>query len=177
MALGERLTPTLFDKLVANIELAGLTENDDDKVAFTRESLRFYSLPKLERFNEAALRTTLRRDLAWLLNTTFFGASVDLEHYPEIQKSVLNFGVPDLAGRALSRRVILQRAREIRRAIQDFEPRIDPTSLRVEPVEEELSGSRVTFLIEGEVVTSMNSFGVAFRTEMDVEIASVEIKE
>ena len=64
-----------------------------------RERLQFYSVPKLERFNEAALRATVRRELAWLLNTTNFGATADLEPYPHVATSVLNYGISDLAGK------------------------------------------------------------------------------
>ena len=131
-AVKQRLTPTLFDKLVADVDMAGLREEDGSAPVIAREAFRFYTVPQLERFNEAALRATVRREIAWLLNTTNFGATQELEAFPRVQTSVINYGLPDLTGKALGRRALMQRAREIRAAIRDFEPRIDPNTLDVE---------------------------------------------
>jgi type VI secretion system protein ImpF len=43
-------------------------------------------------------RAQVRRDLAWLLNTANLAAVLDLDEYPEVADSVVNFGVPDIAG-------------------------------------------------------------------------------
>src|SRR4051812_6761638 len=115
MATGARLTPTVFDKLVADVEISGLRSNEVPEVM--SEVMRYYPVAEINRFGEAALRATVKRDLAWLLNTTQFGARGELEGYSEVQTSVLNYGVPDLAGRSLHTRTVLDRAREIRTAI------------------------------------------------------------
>ena len=99
MATGARFTPTLFDKLVADVEISGLQSTDTAGIA--SEVMRYYPVPEINRFGEAALRATVKRDLAWLLNTTQFGARGELEGFTEVQTSVLNYGVPDLAGRSL----------------------------------------------------------------------------
>lgn len=182
MAIAERLTPTLFDKLVADLQISGLTNQSgkgeaDALPAVVRENFRFYSVPNLERFNERALKDTVKRELGWLLNTTQFAATTDLEPYPEVATSVLNYGVPDLAGRTLTHRVILQRAREIRRAIQLFEARIDADSLRVEPTANEDGSHQVIFVIEGDITNATRAFPAQFRTKVDAEIAAVEVHD
>ena len=48
------------------------------------------------------LRESVRRDLSWLFNTGNLAATDDLENYPEVQRSTVNFGLPDLAGRTVS---------------------------------------------------------------------------
>ena len=76
-----RLNPTLFDKLVADLEIEGLRENENERRRMADlggSVMRFYTVPRIERFNEAALRTTVRRELSWLLNTTNLGAVEDL---------------------------------------------------------------------------------------------------
>ena len=122
MAAASRLNPTLFDKLVADLEIEGLREPENDRrgAAASTSAMRFYTVPRIERFNEAALRSTVRRELSWLLNTTNLGAVQDLTPYPEVRTSVLNYGVPDLAGKALTKRVVQTRARDIRDAIRAF---------------------------------------------------------
>jgi len=84
-----RLNPTLFDKLVADLEIEGLRESDNARrtADLGGSVMRFYTVPRIERFNEAALRTTVRRELSWLLNTTNLGAVEDLTPYPEVRTS------------------------------------------------------------------------------------------
>ena len=174
----ETLTPTLFDKLVGGLTIAGLTDQSDDKEErIAREQFRNYAIPDLNRFNEKAMRQTLRRDLAWLLNTTNLGASVDLEDYPNVVTSVLKFGVPDLAGQAASRTVIRRRAREIRKAILTFEPRFEEAGLRVEPLDEIEKINSVTYVISGDIGSAVRAMPVKFKTDVDAEIASVDVRE
>ena len=177
MAVKQRLTPSLFDKLVADLEISGLSNSEGEAAQVSRENFKHYSVPKLERFNEAALRATVRRELAWLLNTTNIEALEDLDPYPQVQTSVLNYGVPDLAGKALTRRVILQRAREIRKAIRLFEPRFDRESLTVEPGHEDDKPNALVFVIHGDITAAVQSLPVKFRTEIEPETAAVDVRE
>jgi type VI secretion system protein ImpF len=173
-----RLNPTLFDKLVTDLELAGLRDEGEDapRIDF-RSSLRFYTVPKVERFNETALKNTVRREINWLLNTTNLGATTDLDPYPEVKSSVLNYGVPDLAGKVLTKRVIQARAREIREAIINFEPRMDPTHLDVEPISTLERENAVTFLIRGDITAAVQAMPVEFKTDVEVDTASVVVRE
>ncbi len=177
MSVSSRINPTIFDKLIADTDMAGLHDNKVDSGISSRETLRYYSVPKLERFNEQALKATVRRDLAWLLNTTNLGAVVDLEPFPAVETSVLNFGVPDLAGKAISHRVIIQRAREIRAAIRAFEPRIDEASLVVEPAPHGERENSVTYLITGDITAAVNALPVRLRTDIEADTAAVTVRE
>ena len=175
--LKQRLTPTLFDKLVADIEISGLRDEKTENPEVFREAMRFYAVPRLERFGEAALRATIRRDLAWLLNTTNLGAIQDLSPYPHVRTSVLNYGVPDLAGKSLHRRTILHRAREIRDAIRVFETRLEPESLVVEPSGGSDAGNSITFVIRGDISSATKVMPVYFHTELEADTASVAVSE
>jgi type VI secretion system protein ImpF len=177
MAVTQRLTPTLFDKLVADLEISGLRDEESDAPDVAPEKFRHYSVPKLERFNEAALRATIRRDLAWLLNTTNLESLVDLEPFPQVQASVLNYGLSDLAGRTLNHRAILARAREIRRAIRLFEPRLSRDSLTVDVSADEGTVNALTFLIQGDITAAAQVMPVKFRTEVEAETAAVNVRE
>ncbi|HEX8555033.1 MAG TPA: type VI secretion system baseplate subunit TssE [Sphingomonas sp.] len=177
MAVKQRLTPTLFDKLVADVEMSGMREDDTKTPTIARENFRYYTVPRLERFNEAALRATVRRELAWLLNTTNYGALNELAPYPRVQTSVLNYGVPDLAGKVAGRRMLMQRAREIRNAIRTFEPRLEPERLIVEPMEHAERPNAVTFVIQGDITAAAHAMPVKFHTHVDAESASVDVQE
>jgi type VI secretion system protein ImpF len=175
--MASRINPTLFDKLVGGLALDGLITDQDGDGEANRESMRHYSVPRLERFNEEALRNTVRRELAWLLNTTNLDAVVDLEPYPQVQTSVLNYGVPDLAGKTLDRRVVLQRARDIRTAIRTFEPRIDEASLVVEPSEDRERENAITYIIHADVRSAVRALPVKFRTDIEADTSAVTVRD
>jgi type VI secretion system protein ImpF len=177
MAVTQRLTPTLFDKLVADLDISGMRDMSDEMPNVAREKFRYYSVPRLERFNEAALRATILRDLAWLFNTTNLESIVDLEEFPLVAESVLNFGLSDLAGRTLNRRAVLARAREIRRAIRLFEPRLSRDGLTVDPLEDDESPHSLTYLIQGDITAAAQVMPVKFRTEIEAETATVNVRE
>jgi type VI secretion system protein ImpF len=172
-----RINPTLFDKLVADLELEGLRDTDTASVQPDGNQLRFFSVPRIERFNEAALRTTVRRELNWLLNTTNLGATQDLDPYPEVKTSVLNFGVPDMAGKLLQRRVVQTRAKDIRDAIKAFEPRIDPKRLDVEAQVLKEKPNAVTYVIRGDVTSAVNALPVMFKTDVEIDTGATTVRE
>jgi len=177
MPVKHRLTPTLYDKLVADLEISGMRDMSDEAPEVSREKFRYYSVPRLERFNETALRATIRRDLAWLLNTTNLESLVDLERYPHVKESVLNYGLSDLAGRTLNRRTVLARAREIRRAIRIFEPRLSREGLTVDPIEQEDDPHALLFLIQGDITAAAQVMPVKFKTEVEAETLAVNVRE
>lgn len=182
MAVKPRLTPTLFDKLVADTQISGLSKSaadtvDVEKMEITQDAFRFYSVPKLERFNEAALRMTIKREVAWLLNTVAFDVNGVLDAYPQVKTSVINYGVPDLAGKVNTRRGVVARAREIRKAIHTFEPRIAPDSLVVEPGDNRERSNTVTYQIRGDITAAANAMPIKLRTDIDADLATVTVTE
>jgi type VI secretion system protein ImpF len=102
---------------------------------------------------ESMLRREVSRDLDALLNTVALDATVDMEHAPHVRKSILNFGIPDIAVRTIDENGVNEIPEEIRTAIINYEPRIAANSLRiardkeVDPVE-----LKIRFVIRGELV-------------------------
>ena len=70
------------------------------------------------------LRDYVCRDVAALLNCANLEAVTDLDAYPHVQSSVLNFGMPSLAGKAARSADPQQIAAAIEAAIRRFEPRL-----------------------------------------------------
>ncbi|HMO74226.1 MAG TPA: type VI secretion system baseplate subunit TssE [Sphingopyxis sp.] len=166
----------MFDKLAADSDIGGQAVAEGMPTV-SREEFRNFAIPNLERFTEASLRATIRRDLAWLLSTLSLESSMNLDHRPHVRASVLNYGVRDFAGRAQSRRAVLAQAREIREAILRFEPRLDPSSLRVEPTADLDDPGKIGFTIEAEIRGAANQLPVRFRTTIDTDTAAVEVAE
>src|SRR5712675_2404929 len=102
---------------------------------------------------ESMLRREVSRDLDALLNTVALDATVDMENAPHVRKSILNFGLSDIAIHTIDENSVEEIPDEIRTAIVNYEPRIAADTLRIErdnqvdPVE-----LKIRFVIRGELV-------------------------
>ena len=157
----ERLFPSLLDRL---------TDDQPEKSVEARDQ-RVFSVHKL--------RAAVLRDLAWLLNTCHLAASEDLEGHPEVLKSVVNYGIPDLTGKTVSGLELLDVQRALRKAILDFEPRIIASTLQVRGDKDEDSplSSSLVFEIEGELWAKPFPERLYLRSELDLETGTVNIHE
>jgi type VI secretion system protein ImpF len=177
---GLKVNPTLFDKLITDDRLADVFEEGRSSMGTMDPNttlLRFRAAPQIERFNESALRATVRRELNWLLNTTNFAATTDLSPYPQVQSSVVNYGVPDLTGRVSTARAVQSRADEIREAITVFEPRIDAEKLSVEPHANIARDNAISFIIRGDVTSAVKAMPVEFVADVEVETGAAVVRE
>jgi type VI secretion system protein ImpF len=157
----ERLQPALLDRLT------------DEEPTLTREP------PDRRVMSKSRLRQAVLRDLAWLFNSTK-PAVDDLLQSPHVQRSVLNFGLPALSGRAASSLDVTELERTIRQAILDFEPRILPGSLEVKALalENALDHHNVIGVqIRGELWAQPVPLELLVRTEIDLETGRVEIAD
>jgi type VI secretion system protein ImpF len=161
LSLQEKLQPALLDRL---------TDDEPDKKAESRAK-RVLSLNRL--------KSCVLRDLAWLLNCGNLEVTEDLEDLPEVQKSVLNYGVPDLAGKTVSATEVSELEREIRDAILNFEPRIlaDTLTVRVSLNREAMSTKTMSFVIEGQLWAQPLPLSLFLSTDLDLETGSATIKE
>jgi type VI secretion system protein ImpF len=114
-----------------------------------------------------ALKNAVLRDLDWLLNTRRIAEPAP-DGYPETQRSVYHFGLPDITSLPWGSEVVHRRLlRQIEECIQRFEPRL--TSVRVSPVEEKDGGHRhVRFMVEGLLRVEPNPERVAFDTVLEI---------
>ena len=122
------------------------------------------------------LREIIRRDLGWLLNTSNLESEHDLEGRPNVARSVLNYGIPELAGSiaTIGRAVEIRQA--IRQAIERFEPRIIPETLEVDMRQENVgSGAVISFDIRGELWAEPVPVDLYLRTALDVTTGEVTV--
>ena len=157
----ERLQPSLLDRL---------TDDERDKKQESRDK-RVLSLGRL--------REGVRRDLAWLLNTGYLASTEDLAPYPEVSHSVLNYGIPDLAGATASSADLGSMERLIRQALLDFEPRLLRNSLRVRATidHNQMTRNALTFVIEGELWAQPVPLHLLLKSEIDLESGAVKVTE
>jgi type VI secretion system protein ImpF len=157
----ERLQPSLLDRL---------TDDEPDSVRESSDK-RVLSPQKL--------RESVRRDLAWLFNTSSLAAIQDLSAYPEVERSGVNFGIPDLAGKPASSIDTTSLLRAIRRAIWDFEPRLLRNTVRVQVVAnpDQHSVNAMCMTIEADLWSQPLPLRLYLRTELNLEDGEARVTE
>ncbi|NNF06754.1 MAG: type VI secretion system baseplate subunit TssE [Candidatus Eisenbacteria bacterium] len=157
----ERLQPSLLDRL---------TDDEPHKTVESRDK-RVLSLNRL--------RDSVMRDLAWLLNTGCLAQLEDLEDYPEVQHSVLNYGMIDLAGGMLSSTDVKAVEKSLKQALLDFEPRInrDTLRIRVTKADDVMNKNAVTFHIQGELWAQPVPLRLFLKTDVDIETGNVRVTD
>lgn len=157
----ERLQPSLLDRLT-------------DDAPDVREESRDQRVLSPRR-----LKACVIRDLEWLLNTCDLDSVQDLTAYPSVADSVVNFGMPDLAGRTVSGLDVLTLEHGLRRVIQRFEPRILRNTLSIRAVvdEREQSQNAIRFDIEGELWGTPMPQQLYLKTRVDLESGEVRVAE
>jgi type VI secretion system protein ImpF len=157
----EHLQPVLLDRL---------TDDEPDKKLEPRDQ----RVISKRRMREAVLR-----DLAWLFNTTRLDADMDPVTLPFARRSVINFGLPALAGTTASSIEIADVERAMRQAILDFEPRILPSSLQVRAVDADplQHHNLIGVEISGQLWAFPVYVDLLVRTEIDLETGQVQIAD
>lgn len=160
-SLKERLQPSLLDRL---------TDHHPEK---NKESTAQQSMSQKE-FKDAVIR-----DLGWLLNSVSLDVCVDLESYPEVEHSVLNYGLPDISGHTSSTINVKTIESSLKHAIRDFEPRIIRNSLRVKVHSNpsDMSHNSLVFEIEGAVFGQPSPFQIVLRSELNLECGEFSVTE
>ncbi|MBC8720711.1 type VI secretion system baseplate subunit TssE [Paraburkholderia sp. 31.1] len=157
----ERLQPSLLDRLT-DFDPAQREESREQRVIAA-----------------ARLREYVTRDIAWLLNCTRHWSSDELTGFAQVGNSVLNFGIPDLAGAALSGIDAELLQNRIRSALLDFEPRLIASTVQVSvEVDEARMGSRsLRFLIEADMWANPMPLSLYLRTDVDLETGEFHVSQ
>lgn len=125
----------------------------------------------------AALHQSVRRDLEWLLNTRRLYKPIG-EDYPELQHSLLAYGVPDIT--SLGRDAPATRARllsHIEEAIALFEPRLSNVRVMIVEGGAEQGGLRqVHFRIQAMLLADPEPVRVSFDTLVDRSTGGFDVE-
>jgi type VI secretion system protein ImpF len=128
------------------------------------------------RVSMVRLRECVCRDLATLLSSTSIDAAYDLTALPDVQRSVLNYGMPSLAGRAVRSLDLPRIARIVEDTIRHFEPRL--THVRVTPdTERDADEHEFHLRIDAELWSQPASQRVVLRTRISTESGQATITD
>jgi type VI secretion system protein ImpF len=121
------------------------------------------------------LKASVLRDLAWLLNTTSL-LDADATLHTPAGTSVVNFGLPALAGNSASNVDLSALEALIQQAIATFEPRILRHTLRVRArATAEMNHNALSFEIEGDLWAQPVPLRLMLQTDLDLETGHVRV--
>jgi type VI secretion system protein ImpF len=157
--LFERLQPSLLDRLTDNAP-EETKESRSDRVIDIRR-----------------LREIVQRDLSFLLNTYNNSIEIDPDLYPNAARSVLSYGVQDIAGGYATGDRVENTRTSFRRAIECFEPRIRQGSVdvRLRLKEGEETTPTVSFDIRADMWAEPVPMELYLRTDVDLTTGDVNI--
>lgn len=158
LTMQERLQPSLLDRLTDN-------EPNNPQEAADR---RVMSLSQL--------KASVLRDLAWLFNTSSLFDPESAAQMPA-GTSVLNFGMPPLAGHTASSIDVQAVEALLVETIATYEPRILKGSLRIRAQLEsgEMNHNALSFEIEGDLWAEPVPLRLLLSTALDLETGHVKV--
>lgn len=158
----ERLQPSLLDRLT------------DDAPTRRGESHDARTL------TQSQLRASVLRNLSCLFNAVRLDDGIALEAYPQVRRSVLNYGLPPLAGRVASGLKLRELERELRQAILHFEPRLIADTVQVTAIADGKDinhHNTVTFRIDAHLWAQPAPVELCLHTALDLESGQCTVAE
>ena len=153
----ERLQPSLLDRLADDEPYKKVESREQRVLSFQR------------------LKKSVVRDIEWLLNAGCLESTLDLQNYPQVKQSVLNYGIPDLTGTTASNVDPTALERMLRQRILDFEPRLLARSLKVR-VTNKNEHNTIIIEIEGEMWSQPLPERLYLKTILDLELGDFKVK-
>jgi type VI secretion system protein ImpF len=155
----ERLQPSLLDRLT-DLARERADESREERV-----------------ITASRLRECVTRDIGWLLNCTRHWSSEQLAEHPHVDNSVLNFGIPDLTGTALSSVDASVLENRIRAALINFEPRLvaSTVQVRVNLDDSRMDSRSLSFRIEAQMWAQPLPLSLYLRTDLDLETGEFRV--
>lgn len=127
--------------------------------------------------SESGLRREVSRDVTSLMNTTNLHSIEDLTDFPDVRRSILNYGIPDLAHRTIDEDRLTDIAGEIQTALTDFEPRLARDSIRVR--RDDTIGAEellLRFHVSADLLCQPVNVPVEFLADIDFDTGKIKIE-
>jgi type VI secretion system protein ImpF len=125
---------------------------------------------------ERALQSEVADDMASLLSHVSFDSSINLTEFSYVQKSILNFGFPDIASRSIDE---LERADldgEIGEILKIYEPRLIASTLRVaRDASVDKSRLQIRYLVRSDLACRPLNIPVEFVADVDVTTGKIQL--
>jgi type VI secretion system protein ImpF len=159
-SIGDRLTPCILDKLL------------DYEPKIQSEGIASRTLTKNQ------YRVSVLRDVQWLLNSINSASEIDYTGFKHAAQSVINFGLPPLAGQRFSELDWTSLENMIRDAIITFEPRVVAKTVAVKAIfssDKSNHHNLLAFEIRGQIWYEPYPLELLLRSQIDLESGQVTI--
>jgi len=125
----------------------------------------------------AQLRHIVQRDLSHLLNTTHSENLMHPQRHSQVACSVLNYGLPPLAGTFVNGQSWNDIEQRIRQAVLAFEPRLLPHTLVIRPLSQDSARSHYNVL-SFEISASLHAqpYPVEFCVQSSIDLETSHIQ-
>jgi len=175
-ARAERRAREALRQQLQELDRALAAAGDDETLRGRLRRQRAEALDQWERLGGLTqawedIRECVRRDLEWLFNAHAYAPPQDLEAFPQVRRSVLNYGMPDLTGMTATSLDVRDLERRIEAAVASFEPRILRRTLKVHLDAEasDLDRNTLVLEIEGLLWAEPTPMHLRLRTQLDIE--------
>ncbi len=126
--------------------------------------------------SEAILRKEVARDLESLMNTIALESSEDLSGLDSVRRSILNYGLPDIARMTLDESRVDGLSAELRTALMNYEPRLVPASIRAtRDMSARAEELKLRFLVTADLRCEPLNVPVEFVADVDVESGGIHV--
>lgn len=172
----ERLAPPLMYAFRTAHEKRDANKALDLRDAHGERVIAPRRAPSRAPISEPGLRREVSGDLIDLLNTTNLDAAIGLADAPEVARSVLNFGFPDLSAWTIDEHRLLDIAREIEQALKTHEPRLAANTLKVsrDPYID-VEALRIKFFIKADLRAEPIDTPVEFFAEVELNSGKISV--
>lgn len=160
-------------------EAARRDEDGRDDEASRREAARETAAARRQStrasLTEPELRRQVQRDLEALMNAVAMESTVDLTGFPEVRRSILNFGCPDISTRTIDEARIEEVREEIAAAVRCFEPRLIRDTVKVTREAVEDDDLRLRYVVRADLACMPFAVPVQFVADVELDSGSVTL--
>jgi type VI secretion system protein ImpF len=125
---------------------------------------------------EPMLRREVARDLDALVNTIALESSQNLEPFDHARRSILNFGLPDIAHRSIDEITVSEVGHEIATALMNFEPRLVRDTIKVHRDDQvDANDLKVRFVVRADLFCVPLHVPIEFVADVEVDTGKIVI--
>lgn len=125
---------------------------------------------------EHGLRRQVLRDLESLMNAVALESTQDLSEFPQVRKSVLNFGCPDISNRTIDEARLSEIREELQTALTTYEPRLVRETVAVtRDTDVDTAELRLRYVVRADLMCTPVNVPVEFFADVEFDTGSIVV--
>lgn len=139
-------------------------------------SKRAVGKPQRAPISEGELREEVKSDVEKLLNAVSMDSTVDMTGFPDARKSIVNYGLPDIAHRTIDELKASDLDDEIQAILRCYEPRLVSRTVRVDrDTTADASILQIRYVIHADLSCHPLDIPIEFLADVDVATGKIQI--